>query len=313
MKQLFIIILFITPAILFAQAPFASKTKFKDYTVEEYRKRAKKQDLDKVVFKNVTTDVDINKNSASDNKTIAATAYYNNKMREAEERADVLDQFSGGLNIPTEEVAQLFPTINGDIITYRLRMWTTVKNNVSTRHYLPFAIISKVSGSQKNNTGTINDAVSFFGAPLTFRLTPTFVDVPLGDTRFVFGMHHDLRILAIGDTLTDKLQAGFGYYGAIGLSIFGEGDVSTTGDPTKYEGTWSFSALLYHFSSGGKFDKAVFGNYEPKSLHGFEFLLRFKTSKEENSKFNLLLGANYGITKNAPNHNKWDFKIGIGN
>ena len=315
MKPLFTLVILL-PITAFAQAPFAAKTKFKDLTAEEFLYRAKRQGIDQVYIKNVKTDVATNFliNDKDNATTKTAKDFYNSKVRELEESASVLDQFSGGINIPTEEMENLFPTINGDIITYRLRMWTTRdKNDEQVRHYLPLSIISKVSGSQKNNTGTVNDAVSFFGAPLTFRLTPTLIDVPWGDTRFVFGMHHDLRLITIGDTLTDKLQAGFGYYGALGLSFFGEGDVMTTGDPTKYEGTWSFSALLYHFSSGGKFDKAIFGNYEAKNLNGFEFLLRFKTSSKEKSKFNLLLGANYGLTKNAPNHNKWDFRIGVGN
>ena len=80
----------------------------------------------------------------------------------------------------------------------------------------------------------------------------------------------------------------------------------------RHEGKWSFSSILYAFKSGGTFNKAVFGNYEKKTLSGVEFFLRFKTSKKEDSKFNFLIGASNGFTRGAPNFAKWEFRIGVG-
>ena len=223
----------------------------------------------------------------------------------------VFDQFGSGL-VLGDDTKTLFPTINGEIINYRLSFYT---DNNSVRHYIPISIISKVSGSNKNNTGTLNDATSFFGSPFTFRTTTAFLDKQIGkENRIVVGMHNDLRIVTVGDTLTSKIETSFGYYGAFGFTYFGKGEVYNDLDPsTKWDGAWSFSALLYLFSSGGTFNKAVFGNYDKKNLSGLELLLRFKTSNSEKSKFNLLVGGNYGFTKGAPNFEKWSFRLGVGN
>lgn len=311
MKQILLIIALTGSAISFSQAPFQHKTKFRNMTQDEYVSRLNKTNKTVLNFDkiNKANTVDVADRAVGDPQLKAATDNFNDEQIEQAESADVLKQFSGSL-VVSDYVDKLFPTINGDIITYRLNLWTT--NSGKARHYLPLSIISKVSGSSQNNTGTLNDAVSFFGAPLTFRFSPTFIDRSFTFNRLVIGMLHDVRVLAIGDTATNQIDAGFGYYGAFGFSYFGDGDVSSE-PTTRYTGRWSFSTMLYLFTSGGKFNKTVFGNYEPKNLTGLEMLLRFKTDKDEGSKFNLLIGANYGFTRGAPNYNKWDFRIGVGN
>ena len=82
---------------------------------------------------------------------------------------------------------------------------------------------------------------------------------------------------------------------------------------SRHDGIWSFTAMIYFFKSGGQFNKAVFGSYEAKTLTGAELLLRFKTTKKEDAKFNFLVGASNCFTKGTPNCGGWQFRLGIGN
>ena len=301
----------------FSQVPFQQKSKFSNMNAFVIRQRVKQGGTSRLI-KELREKNFIDSQSEASKKTEGRFDKYNKKQKIEEEKIGTLDQFSSGL-VMGDDMKNLFPTINGEILNYRLGLYSTkgreTDNDTIVRHYLPISIISKISGSNKNTTGTLNDATSFFGSPFTFRTTTIFLDRTTKnmENRFVVGMHNDLRIVTVGDTLTSKLETAFGYYGAIGFTYFGKGDVSNASDPsTKWEGTWSFSALAYFFSSGGTFNKAVFGNYEKKNLTGIELLLKFKTSSSEASKFNLLIGGNYGFTKGAPNFEKWSFRLGIG-
>jgi len=235
------------------------------------------------------------------------------------ENPEVAEKLSTGIVI-SDDVNKLFPTIVGNVVNYRLRLWSRVlkkgpDKNDTAIVYLPLSIISKISGATGNSSGTLNDAASFFGAPFTLRFSPNFVDVDVDNKngRFVVGMHHDLRVLAIADTATNKAEAGFGYYGALGFTYFNTGQVFNEEAKDWIEGKWSFSALLYFFKSGGKFNKAVFGDYKNRTLSGIECMLRFRTNSDANKKFNFFFGTNYGFSKDVPNKGKWDFRMGIGN
>lgn len=347
MKQLLFLLMVCFAIKANAQAPFANKATFRNVKPSDIQKKISNNNGDSTINLRKTNKViNVLQIANTPDKTEQAAKLQqaaNDATKESkvqEKSADLFSQFGGGLVIG-DDANTLFPTVNGDIITYRLGVWSNIRIKDDTkrghkpktgeidsllriakdsskldtvRHYLPLSIISKVSGSNQNNTGTVNDAVSFFGAPLTFRFSPVLYSHEFLENKIVFGMHHDLRILAIGDTNTNKITAGFGYYGAVGFTYFGNGTVSNEAEPkTVEDGVWSFSSLFYYFKSGGKFNKAVFGNYEPTSLTGIELLLRFKTTRSEANKFNLQLGANYGFTKNAPNYGKWEFKIGVAN
>lgn len=80
----------------------------------------------------------------------------------------------------------------------------------------------------------------------------------------------------------------------------------------RFHGKWSISTMIYWFKSGGKFNKIVFDDHTNKTISGIEMLLRFKTNKKEDSKFNFLIGASNGFTKPTPNFAKWQFRIGVG-
>jgi hypothetical protein len=257
-----------------------------------------------------------NFNNLADNDNV--NQFNASRIREAE-KPGLADKLSTGVVI-NGEVDKFFPTLVGDVVTYRLKLWSRKirkgpDKDKMANIYFPLSIVSKISGSNEDNSGTVNDAISYFGAPLTFRLSPNIIDITGKDeqTRFVIGMHHDFRALPVGDTLTDNVEIGFGYYGAFGFSFFSMGDVFDEETDAWIAGRWSLSALVYLFRSGGKFKEAVFGTYDQKSLSGFEFMFRFKTENDSEKKFNLFIGANCGFTKNAPNYKKWDIRLGIGN
>lgn len=208
--------------------------------------------------------------------------------------------------------------MNGEVINYGLGIWSHVKSKGGKKdtitHYLPLSIITKLSGNYKDSAaGVTNDATSVLGAPLTFRISPSF-EIPgidkLEKNKLFLGINTDLRLLTIADPATSKLEAGWGMYGSVGITYMGFG-YATSGNG-RYEGKWSFSSLFYAFKSGGDFNKAIFGDYEAKTLSGVEFFLRFKTNKKEDSKFNLLIGASNGFTRGASNFAKWEFRIGVG-
>ena len=252
----------------------------------------------------------------TDNATAIAIA---NRAVNNLDKTDFFDHANANL-VFIQDGKKLFPTINGEVINYKLGVWTTKdQDGVKRPHYLPLSLISKVSGNYADSAaGATNDATSYFGAPLTFRISPAIelTKETSTENKLFLGFNADLRLLTIGDTVENKLNTGWGAYGSVGLTYMGKGFVQDpNGDQDesgRYDGTWSFSALLYIFKSGGTFNKAVFGDYEKKTLAGVEMLLRFKTSKKENSKFNFLIGANNGFTKGAPNFGKWEFRIGVG-
>jgi hypothetical protein len=244
-------------------------------------------------------------------------------QREELGKPDFFDHYSANI-ITLQNGKKMFPVINGEVVNYGLGLWSTVREIDSAgvkdkkikdtvTHYLPLSIITKLSGNYRDSSaGVTNDATSFLGAPLTFRLSPSF-EIPvdkLQRNKMFAGLNADLRLLTIADPNTSKLEAGWGMYGSVGVTYMGYGyAVSENG---RHEGKWSFSSILYAFKSGGTFNKAVFGNYEKKTLSGIEFFLQFKTSKKEDSKFNFLIGAGNGFTRGAPNFGKWEFRIGVG-
>jgi hypothetical protein len=263
----------------------------------------------------------------------------NNTDLEKIEKTDFFEHYSANV-VSIEGGKKLFPTINGEVVNYKLGIWSfkykestkkrkeeLAKTNTNNEtipkkdsiviHYVPFSIISKVSADYMDaKAGTLNDATSFFGAPLTFRFAPSFDLTKNWSYNKIFaGLNGDMRLLAIGDTVTNKLDAGWGAYGSVGITYMGTGyayDGEDTDDGKRYHGKWSISTMLYWFKSGGTFNKAVFGDYAAKTISGIEMLLRFKTSKKEDSKFNFIIGASNGFTKDAPNFAKWQFRIGVG-
>ena len=260
----------------------------------------------------------------------------NRKKIDSLTRADYFDHISANI-VVIQDANKFFPTINGEVINYRLGIWTEKKvkkeNRGTTRtekraakdsateprvHYLPFSIITKVSANYLDSSaGPINDATSFFGAPLTFRFAPACDLTPENDQNKLFlGMNTDLRLLVLGNDDENSIDAGWGTYVSGGFTYMGLGHAYETNpesrEETRHNGKWSFSTMLYWFKSGGKFNKAVFNSYETKSISGIEMMLRFKASKKEDSKFNFLVSASNGFTKDAPNFAKWQFTIGVG-
>ena len=235
-------------------------------------------------------------------------------------KPDFLDHMNSNIT-SLQNGKKMFPTLNGELINYKLSLWTssckTSKGDtVARRHYLPISLFTKISGNYSDSAaGPSDDATSYFGAPLTLRFAPAFELFPnrLNENRLFVGLNTDLRLLTIGDTIKNKLQTTWGVYGSAGISYMGKGYAE---DPTdaahRYDGVWSFTAMLYFFKSGGEYNKAIFGNYEKKTLTGVELLLRFKTSKKENAKFNFLIGASNCFTKGAANTGSWQFRLGVG-
>jgi hypothetical protein len=286
----------------YAQVPFAT-----------YKKPSFKQELHKIASV---------MNISSDEANAQADSNYQQQLQEIT-RADYFDHVSANI-VATGDLQQIFPTINGEVIHYKLGLWSSRVKNPENRldtikmHYLPFSIISKISANYMDpGTGTLNDATSFFGAPLTFRFAPAFDLTPHSEYNKLFvGVQGDLRMLVIGDTAANTIDASWGVYSSFGLTYMGNGyafDDNGTDDSERHDGKWSFSALLFWAKSGGKFNKAVFGNFEPKQLSGLELMLRFKASSKSDSRFNFFLGGSNGFSRGAPNFARWDFRIGVGN
>lgn len=221
--------------------------------------------------------------------------------------------------VSIQDGKKFFPTVNGEVLNYKLRVWTKVKTDTIKTHILPFMIISKVSGNYMDSSaGPTNDATSFFGAPLTFRVAPGFEILTRNKkyNKLFVGLNLDLRLLTIGEAETSKLETCWGGYSSFGFTYMGTGYAhegnEDTDEAKRHEGKWSFSTLFYLFKSGVTFNKAVFGDHEKKDLTGLELLLRFKAQSDQDSKFNFLIGASHGFTSGAPNYKKWEFRIGVG-
>jgi hypothetical protein len=239
-------------------------------------------------------------------------------------KPDFLDHLNANV-VSIQNGKKMFPTINGEVINYKLSVWTTYKidakgDTARKPHFLPISLITKVSGNYADSAaGATDDATSFFGAPLTLRFSPSteLFKNKLNDNRLFAGIHTDMRLLTIADTIKNKLQTTWGVYGSAGLTYMGGGyaydSEGDTDAAQRHDGIWSFSAMLYFFKSGGDYNKAIFGSYEKKTLSGLELLLRFKTSKKEDAKFNFLLGASNCFTKGAANSGGWQFRLGVGN
>ncbi len=295
MKKLFLIIACLYVITASSQVPFAT---YKKPTVETMKKRVARA------------------SGFSDSDYTKALIDSVNKEVEDIDRADFFDHANANV-VSIQNGKKLFPTINGEVINYKLSLWTTTADDGSKRpHYLPLSIITKVSGDYADSSaGPVNDAVSYFGAPLTFRFSPAFelTKATATENKLFLGVNTDLRLLTIADAVTSKLNVSWGAYGSIGLTYMGKGYAFETDESERFDGKWSFTTLLYFFKSGGEFNKAVLGDYEKKTLSGVELLLRFKTNRKEDSKFNFLIGASNGFTSNAPNFAKWEFRIGVGN
>jgi hypothetical protein len=242
--------------------------------------------------------------------------------KDEEEKAEFFTSPAMSL-VYSDGASSLFPSLSGNIIRYRLQIASRTiskgKDEDSIkRTYLPLFVITNVAGAiAKNGAETQNNATSYFGSPFTFRINPVKRLAQWGvekENKLIVGMINDFRAFAVGDTAKQKIDVGFGYYGAVGFTLFGPATITDTNtDSKEYDGKWSFSALYYAFASGGKFNKAVFANAEPpKWLTGFEFLLHVKTNNTNESRLNLFLGAQYDLSKNSPNYQRWNFRMGIG-
>lgn len=273
------------------------------------------EDKSGIVYKYDMHKIDSMKNQISHIKNIAL-------KRNLDEisKPDFLDHMNSNIT-SLQNGKKMFPTINGELINYNLCLWTSYTrgskgDTVIKQYYLPISLFTKISGNYSDSAaGVSDDATSYFGAPLTLRFAPA-VELfrnKLNENKLFVGLNTDLRLLTIGDTIKNKLQTTWGIYGSAGISYMGKGFAE---DPTdaahRYDGIWSFSAMVYFFKSGGEFNKAIFGNYDKKTLTGVELLLRFKTTKKEDAKFNFLIGASNCFTKGAANSGGWQFRLGIG-
>jgi hypothetical protein len=262
------------------------------------------------------------KTSPGDSLSIAeknlAEANYNAELEEITQ-ADYFDHVSANI-VAMGDFQKVFPTINGEVIHYKLGLWSTRKKgtNSVTMHYLPFSLITKISSNYMDAAaGPLNDATSFSGAPLTFRFAPAFDLTPsLKYNKLFAGFNGDLRLLAIGDTVNNSIDAAWGVYTSFGLTYMGDayayGDNGDTDDSERHYGKWSFSTMVFWAKSGGKFNTAVFGNFQPRQLSGVEMMLRFKASNKNDSGFNFFISGSNGFTRGAPNFARWDFRIGVG-
>ena len=302
-KRILVFIFCLSIANVFSQAPFST---YKKPTLEAAKiKYSKTQSAGFTINAAITTQLVDSVNKRVDESNL--------------DKADFFDHINANL-ISIQDGKKLFPTINGEVINYKLGLWTSIKKDSTKRpHYLPLSLISKVSGNYADSSaGATNDATSYFGAPLTFRFSPSFELTKESSTenKLFFGFNTDIRLLTIGDTIKNEITTTWGAYGSVGLTYMGKGFATQGSDDadesSRYEGKWSFSALLYFFKGGGTFNKAVLGDYEKKTISGIELLLRFKTNKKEDSKFNFLIGASNGFTRGAPNFGKWEFRIGVG-
>jgi hypothetical protein len=233
------------------------------------------------------------------------------------DKADFFDHANANI-VFIQNGKKLFPTINGEVINYKLGILTTKRKDGTKRpHFLPISLITKVSGNYNDSSaGATNDAVSYFGSPLTFRVAPSFelTRADATENKLFIGMNADARMLTIGDAIKNELSISWGFYGSVGLTYMGKGFAfEGTDESERFDGKWSFSTLLYYFKSGGDFNKTVLKDAEKKTLSGVELLLRFKTNKKEDSKFNFLISASNGFTRTAPNFAKWEFRVGVGN
>lgn len=303
MRILVIFIFWTAPIVCFSQAPFVSYIKPKKYKKSAQINNLKFQDSVKIRTQ----------------KNEEYSLY--KKQKDDLGKPNFFEHYSANI-ISIQNGKKMFPVINGEVINYGLGLWSTIREIDlgenrkifdTVTHFLPFSIITKLSGNYADSSaGVTNDATSYLGAPLTFRISPSF-EIPINGlqkNKLFVGLNIDLRLLTIADPGTNKLEASWGTYGSLGMTYMGYGYAST--DNGRFEGKWSLSSILYAFKSGGVFNKAIFGNYEKKTLTGIEFFLQFKTSKKEDSKLNFLIGASNGFTNNASNFGRWQFRIGVG-
>lgn len=247
-----------------------------------------------------------------------ALANYQKELQEIS-KADYFDHVNANI-VTMGDFQKVFPTINGEVIHYKLGLWSTRKRGTDslTMRYLPFSLITKISSNYMDAAaGPLNDATSFSGAPLTFRFAPAFDLTPSHQyTKLFAGFNGDLRMLAIGDTVNNTIDAAWGVYTSFGLTFMGDAYAYEGSDGTdnseRHYGKWSFSTMVFWAKSGGKFNTAVFGNFQPKQLSGLEMILRFKASNKNDSGFNFFISGSNGFTRGAANFARWDFRIGVG-
>jgi hypothetical protein len=284
MKKELISLLLLFPVLSFSQMPFSAKT------------------ARTITSKNITV--------AGVSKDIPA---------DEENDVTIFEEQTAGILFT--DGGKLFPAISSSVIKYKFVMFSkkipAPAGGAVTfkRVYLPFFVTSNVSGANltSNPAASATEATSYFGSVMNFRVSPG-KKISIGDENtLVLGTSHDLRILTIGDTVAQKVDIGFGYYGAAGLSYFGNG-TATDPDGKDYGGKFGMSAIIYWFKSGGKFNKAVLNNTGNKDwLIGFEYLLKFVPSNKADSKFKLFLGAKYDFSRASPTKNTWNFRFGVGN
>ncbi|HYE54600.1 MAG TPA: hypothetical protein VD996_07140 [Chitinophagaceae bacterium] len=317
-----------------AQTPFATFKTTKPLTVDSARKLPQETRLMLNILSDINSEHFVNE------------VKQHNKEQKDSLKLEYFDHLSANA-VFIQNSQKMFPTINGEVINYRLGIWTekryisksqcadcdTLQNRIARRicrenrrrcldttadelrtHYLPFSIITKISSNYADSSaGPTHDATSFFGAPLTLRFSPAFDLTPhLEENKLFAGINTDLRLLTYTDTVANDLETAWGAYVSAGLSYLGKGYAYETDEADRHDGAFSFSAMLYWFKSGGQFNKELFGNYQKKTLTGVEIILRFKTSSKQSSRFNFILGASNGFTRGAPNFAKWQFQLGVG-
>jgi hypothetical protein len=201
------------------------------------------------------------------------------------------------------------PSLNLKLIRYRLGIFTDTVRKIAV--YLPLIIVSKFNlDYDSTNIPSLLDITSFDGSPFTFRLMPSY-NYTVGDLNTItIGCIADLRTIFFRDSISKKLDLSYSFYGSIGFKYSGNGDVRAANGETQL-GNWSFSGLLYGFSSNSN----IFDNYyeeQKRFFKGLEFLFRFQVF---NSKYmNLNLNASLQYQFNKPkDFDPLIFKIGFGN
>ncbi len=219
-----------------------------------------------------------------------------------------------------KDVNNSFPSINLNLIQYRLGLFTfkakkgrpsvNVVTGDTIRVFMPLILMSKFTLNYDSlNYASLNDATSFAGSPITFRIMPSHTFKVGLENTFTIGLVGDLRGIILNDSTNSNTDFEFGAYYSFGVKYSGKGDVrDETGQ--SFIGKWSLSGLLYGFSGSKTSNNELYGGQT--GLRGLELIFKFKVLDTKLTRFNLFANTQYQfdhLTDQSP----WIFKFGIGN